>query len=324
VRRVARTSAEIRAMYDALYGSGEMSLSRNYSDKFPLLEHLLAPEVQGGRVLDFGCGPGRLSLMLGRHARQVRGVDYAAAGIEMGTLLARVTGAANVEFAVGDLQAVTSDDRRYEVIVLAGVLEHLEQPVEQLRALGERLTPGGLLCLQTPSFANFRGDVYNTLGTLLGLPMSLTDLWQVTPAFIAEAAPRMGLGLERIVGGHYVFGFGERVLEDFRQRVPAAARDAKQGADWQWERFFAWLSERVAQNGRLLETWVGQGALKPVPVPAPLHAERPAGLDDELWKAIEQYLTYGGWREPYYSDVAPVCEYGASAVYFLRKGGSSA
>jgi len=29
-------------------------------------------------------------------------------------------------------------------------------------------------------------------------------------------------------------------------------------------------------------------------------------------------------REPYYSDVAPVCEYGASAVYFLRKGGSSA
>lgn len=319
--RAARGSADIRAVYDELYGSGEMSLSRNYSDKFPLLEHVLAPEVRDRTVLDFGCGPGRLSLMLARHARQVHGVDYAAPGVEMATLLARVASVDNATFACGDLQAVLAEDRRWDVIVLAGVLEHLEQPREQLGALARRLTPGGLLCLQTPSFANFRGDVYNTLGTLLALPMSLTDLWQVTPRTMREIAAAIGLHLERVVGGHYRFAFLERVLEDFRHRVPAASRDAGQGKEWQWDRFFGWIAERVEQNQDLIDAWVAQGALKPVPAPRPLPAARPAGLDDKLWSALETYLTYDGWREPWYSDVPPVCHYGASAVYLLRQAG---
>jgi 2-polyprenyl-3-methyl-5-hydroxy-6-metoxy-1,4-benzoquinol methylase len=320
-RPAARSSRDVRAVYDELYGSGEMSLSRNYSDKFPLLEHVLAPEVRDRTVLDFGCGPGRLSLMLARHARQVHGVDYAAPGVEMATLLARVASVGNATFACGDLEAVLAEGRRWDVIVLAGVLEHLEQPREQLGALGQRLTPGGLLCLQTPSFANFRGDVYNTLGTLLALPMSLTDLWQVTPQTMRGIVGDIGLDLERVVGGHYRFAFLERVLEDFKHRVPAAARDARQGADWQWERFFDWIAERIEQNRWLLEAWVAQGALKPVPRPRPLPAARPAGLDDALWSALETYLTYDGWREPWYSDAPPVCHYGASAVYLLRKAG---
>ena len=320
-RPAARDSADVRAVYDELYGSGEMSLSRNYSDKFPLLEHVLAPEVRDRTVLDFGCGPGRLTLMLARHARQVHGVDYSAPGVAMATLLARVASVGNATFACGDLAAVLAEDRRWDVIVLAGVLEHLEQPREQLGALGARLTPGGLLCLQTPSFANFRGDVYNTLGRLLALPMSLTDLWQVTPPAMRGIAADIGLELERVVGGHYRFAFLERVLEDFRQRVPAAARDGGQGEGWQWERFFDWIAERVEDNRGLVDAWVAQGALKPVPPPAPLAATRPEGLDDALWSALETYLTYDGWREPWYSDAAPVCHYGASAVYLLRAPG---
>ena len=309
---------EIRERYQKLYGAGHLSLSKNYSDKFPLLEHVLKDAVRGRIVLDFGCGPGRLALMLARHAREVHGVDYAGDGIELAGLLARAAGVENAAFSEGDLAWVTAQGRRYDVIVLAGVLEHLEQPLDQLRALAALLTPGGLLCVQCPSFANFRGDVYNTLGNLLGLPMSLTDLWQVTPKVMEEWAPAMGLRLEKVIGGHYRLGFLDRVLEDFRQRVPAAARDAGLGAGWNWERFFAWLAERVEQNRWLIDAWVAQGALKPVPPSPPLRAARADGVDDGMWAGLEEYLAYDGWREPWYSDVPPVCYYGASAIYFFR------
>lgn len=318
----ADTSArEIRERYQKLYSQGQLSLSKNYSDKFPLLEHVLKDAVRGRSVLDFGCGPGRLALMLARYAREVHGVDYVGDGIELAGILARAAGMTNAVFSEGDLAWVRAQGRRYDAIVLAGVLEHLEQPLEQLGALGTLLAPGGLLCVQSPSFANFRGDVYNTLGNLLGLPMSLTDLWQVTPRVMEGGAAAMGLRLEKIIGGHYRLGFLDRVLEDFRQRVPAAARDMGQGAGWAWERFFGWLAERIEQNRSLIDAWVAHGALKPVPPSPPLRAVRPEGVDDAMWAGLHEYLTYDGWREPWYSDVAPVCCYGASAIYFFRNDG---
>jgi cyclopropane fatty-acyl-phospholipid synthase-like methyltransferase len=313
------SAASIREQYQALYGQGQLSLSKNYSDKFPLLEHLLADESRGRDVLDFGCGPGRLSLMLARHARTVHGVDYAGEGIELAATLAQASATENVTFEEGDLDRVLASGRRYHVIVLAGVVEHLERPVEQLGALAALLHPGGVLCVQCPSFQNFRGDVYNTLGNLLALPMTLTDIWQVTPAFMQAAAPKMGVTLEKIAGGHYRFAFLERVLEDFRQRVPNAARDAKLGSDWQWDRFFQWIAERVEQNRLLVDGWVAAGMLKRVPPSAPLRAVRPQGVDDATWKPLEQYLTYDGWREPWYADQAPVSHMGASAIYFFRR-----
>lgn len=318
---VDRSASEIRERYQRLYRSGDLTLSKNYSDKFPLLEHLLKDEVRGRSVLDFGCGPGRLALMLARHAREVHGVDYAGEGIELARILADAAGLKNAVFSESELTRVVAEGRSYDVIVLAGVLEHLERPLEQLAALARLLPPRGLLCVQSPSFANFRGDVYNTLGNLLELPMSLTDLWQVTPKAIEEAAARAGLHLEQVVGGHYRLGFLDRMLEDFCQRVPAAARDAAQGAGWNWTRFFEWLAERVEQNRLLIDAWVAQGALKPVPPSPPLPAQRPNGIDENLWPSLKEYLTYEGWREPWYSDIPPLCYFGASAVYFLRNGG---
>lgn len=314
---------EIWERYQKLYASGHLSLSKNYSDKYPLLDYLLQDFVRQRTVLDFGCGPGRLTLMLARYAREVHGVDYVDEGVDLARFLARAAGFPNVRFFRGDLEWVTAQGRSYEVIVLAGVLEHIEQPLAQLGALTRLLEPGGLICIQSPSFANFRGDVYNTLRVLIGLPMSLTDLWQVTPKSLEEAAPNLGLRLEKVVGGHYRLAFLDRVVEDLRHRVPAAARDAGEGEKWDFEGFYAWLSERAQQNRWLVDAWVALGMLKPIPACSRLPAMRPEGIDDATWASLEEYLTYDGWREPWYSDVPPVCHYGGSAVYFLRKDADS-
>lgn len=304
--------------YERLYAAGDMSLSRNYSDKFPFLEHLLKPEVVKGSVLDFGCGPGRLSLMLARWAREVEGVDFSEPGIETARDLARITGSENVRFSVGDLDSGDWLERRFDVIVVAGTLEHLADPPAAIATWRDRLGPGGLLCVQTPSFDNFRGDVYTTLLKLVGLPMSLTDVWQVNHRDVESWAREAGMRVDRVAGGHYDFAFLGRVREDFEQRVRAAARDKGVGEDWDFEAFFDWLDRRAADNRLLLEHFEALGALRPVPPSRPLRCERPAGMADDLWERIELYLTYSGWRERWYADTPPLCFLGGSAAYFLR------
>jgi 2-polyprenyl-3-methyl-5-hydroxy-6-metoxy-1,4-benzoquinol methylase len=304
--------------YEELYASGEMSLSKTYADKFPLLEHLLKEEVAGKSVLDFGCGPGRLSLMLARFAGTVHGIDFSAPGIEMANLLAEVTATSNVRFTVGDLDAVEGGDERYEVIVVAGTIEHLPDSLAALRVWRGALTPDGLLVVQCPSFENFRGDVYNTLGRLIRLPMSLTDVWQVHHTDAEGWARELGMELERVVGGHYNLGFLERVAEDLRTRVPKAARDAALGGDWDWDGFFAWLERRIEDNRMLVGHLREAGVLHELPESEPLWAERPDGIDEQSWNRIHEYLTYSGWGERLYADAEPFRCYGASAVYFLR------
>jgi 2-polyprenyl-3-methyl-5-hydroxy-6-metoxy-1,4-benzoquinol methylase len=304
--------------YEDLYGAGELSLSRNYSDKFPFLEHLLKPEVIHASVLDFGCGPGRLSFMLARWAERVQGIDFSENGVQMARLLQEVTGFSNVDFRVGDLGTLLGSKEAYDVIVVAGTLEHLVDPVEALRVFRARLSPGGRLLVQVPSFGNFRGDIYNSFLHLVRLPMSLTDLWQITPTKMREWGERAGFTIGRVVGAHYALAFLDRGKQDLEHRVKAAARDGGVGDEWDYGSFSAWMEERVAENELLVEHLARVGVLREVPASPPLPARRPSGLSDELWGAVEEYLTYSGWRERFYTDIEPFNYFGASAAYFLE------
>jgi 2-polyprenyl-3-methyl-5-hydroxy-6-metoxy-1,4-benzoquinol methylase len=304
--------------YEDLHTGGEMSLSRTYADKFPFLEHLLKEKVRGRAVLDFGCGPGRLSLMLARFANTVHGIDFSAPGIEMANLLAAITSTENVRFTVGDLDAVRGGDKRYDVIVVAGTIEHFADPLAAIRAWDRVLLPGGLLVVECPGFNNLRGDIYNTLGKLIGLPMSLTDVWQVHHTDVEDWARELGMKLERVAGGHYDLGFLDRALDDLRTRAPKAAQDARLGEDWDWDAFFAWVERRIQDNRLFVWELRDAGILREVPESEPLRAERPDGMDELTWNRIYEYLTYSGWRERLYTETEPFCFYGASAVYFLR------
>jgi len=72
----------------------------------PRFLDLLAREpLRDGRVLDVGCGSGRLSLALAPIARWVVGLDRDAAAIEEARRRAAVAGLGNVEFHEADVEA---------------------------------------------------------------------------------------------------------------------------------------------------------------------------------------------------------------------------
>jgi 2-polyprenyl-3-methyl-5-hydroxy-6-metoxy-1,4-benzoquinol methylase len=106
---------------------------------------LIAPHVPGGRLLDVGCGHGLL-------LDEARRMGYDVLGLELSRTAARhATGTLGLDVLqepVEGFAASTSD--RFDVIVLADVIEHLDDPAATLDACAALLADGGVLCVITP------------------------------------------------------------------------------------------------------------------------------------------------------------------------------
>jgi len=104
---------------------------------------LVAPHLEGGRLLDVGCGHGLL-------LDEARARGFETVGLELSAQAAR-----HAREGLGlDVREVPfetfEDDRGFAVVVLADVIEHLDDPLAALDRCAELLAPGGALVLVTP------------------------------------------------------------------------------------------------------------------------------------------------------------------------------
>ena len=126
---------------------GRQDVARSRAD----LERLGLP-TRWARVLDFGCGAGRLSQALVEHADEVVGLDVSAPMLETARGLDRSGG--RVRFVLSedsDLRAFP--DGSVDLVYTERVLQHLPRPVLE-HSLGEFvrvLRPGGVAVLHCPT-----------------------------------------------------------------------------------------------------------------------------------------------------------------------------
>ncbi len=110
--------------------------------------------LERGRLLDIGCGPGRLTrrFAVGRPGVRVTGLDLSADMIRQAE---RRPPPSNLEFRQGSpASAGFSQEFDFALSVLS--FHHWEEPIEELAAVHRALKPGGLLWIyeQDPEASN--------------------------------------------------------------------------------------------------------------------------------------------------------------------------
>jgi 2-polyprenyl-3-methyl-5-hydroxy-6-metoxy-1,4-benzoquinol methylase len=136
-----------RRMRDEHYLDEEAGRRRTARRLLDLIEDCAgAPRADGrsGRLLDVGCGPGLLLDEARRRGYEVSGLELS----EASATHARETLGLDVQQT--PLTAYPPPSEGYDVVVLADVLEHLDDVHAGLDRCRDLLGPGGVLCVVTP------------------------------------------------------------------------------------------------------------------------------------------------------------------------------
>ncbi len=167
------------------------------------------------RLLDIGCGAGRMLELLAPQADSAVGVDLSPAMLGVARAQLEQAGLRNVQLRQGDIYALPVEAGGFDLAVLHQVLHYLDTPARALREAARALAPGGRLILV--DFAPHANEVL------------------------------------RESHEHRRLGFARREVEDYLSAAgltPLAHRDLAPGgaADAQKLTVSLWLAQKAAQE----------------------------------------------------------------------------
>lgn len=113
--------------------------------RFAELLGQFATRCEGRRLLDVGCGLGQLVKVAGDRGWDSLGIDQSSTAVQIANRLG-----ANVERR--DFFSEELDGRRFDVIVMTELVEHVARPRDFLERAFRMLAPGGLFYVTTPNF----------------------------------------------------------------------------------------------------------------------------------------------------------------------------
>lgn len=140
---------QVRGEIEAFYGEEYYALGQkiDYEARvgfFAGVAARLESQVRPGRLLDIGCGYGQFLLACRQRGWQV-------AGVELGAAACARAREAGLEVFCGTLAQAGYPENNFDVVTLWNVLDHLAEPLAEVREIRRVLRPGGLICFRVPN-----------------------------------------------------------------------------------------------------------------------------------------------------------------------------
>lgn len=145
-------------------GRSVMELLRSY-----------APDVQGLRVLDVGCGDAGVPIAFAEAGAEAHGIEPFEPSVTRGRVRAEEHGV-QVDLRTGVGESLPYEPASFDLVLLDNVLEHVQDRERTLDEIQRVLRPGGILYLVTPKpFAlhSLVSDPHYAMAGLVLMPRSL-------------------------------------------------------------------------------------------------------------------------------------------------------
>ena len=165
----------------------------------------LCDDWRDKRVLEIGCGTGRITEALARWGRSVTATDISREMLEVArSRLREEAGLAMPEFRIMSVFECDLDLRVYDYIIMVNVLGRLSDPGRAIREIGSRMGGQGRLIFTFPCLTSVllpAALAVNLRGK--SLTRDVTSRWY-TPGAIRGYCRSGGLEIVRFRGNHYV------------------------------------------------------------------------------------------------------------------------
>ena len=99
------------------------------------------------KILDAGCGSGRLARELSERGYAVFGLDYSYGMLEKANSIGNRQGKRNVELLQGDVELMPYRDSSFDMIICLGVISYLKSEEKALNEFARVLKPGGIMII---------------------------------------------------------------------------------------------------------------------------------------------------------------------------------
>ncbi len=116
--------------------------------------------ISGSNILDIGCGAGTISAALARLGKKVTAIDNHAPYLE---LAKQKNIGLNIKYILGDCTRYKFD-KKFDAVVLSGVLEHVRDDKFMLEKIHDLLQVGGRLVLLTSAYSGLYSNFDKSVG----------------------------------------------------------------------------------------------------------------------------------------------------------------
>ena len=171
----------------------------------------LLPKLKPGlRVLDFGCGPGTISVGLAERISpgELHGIDMEETQVELARAAASAGDHSNMTFHVGNVNSLPFPDDYFDVAHCHAVLMHIPDSQAALTEVKRVLKPGGIIASR---------EAIIDSSFLEPQPEEITDAWGVFSGLLQGngAHPNFGRELKAALMDAGFVGFQGSATFDF-------------------------------------------------------------------------------------------------------------